>query len=217
MPRVYATIQGNIGGGKSTLVARLQQLYGKETKICFLHEPVTVWETITDENGTTMLELYYSDQNKYAFTFQMMAYISRLAALRQAVSQGYDVIVAERSLETDKNVFAKMLYDDKKISEVEYKVYTKWFEEFKQDFPEEHIIYLRTSPKVALERVNKRGRQGETIPLKYLERCHQYHEDWLISKNPHPNTLTLDADIDHDESPTTIDWWAVEIAEFLKI
>jgi len=217
MPRVHATIQGNIGGGKSTLVTRLQEIYGEDKRICFLQEPVSVWETITDENGTTMLELYYSDQEKYAFTFQMMAYISRLAALRQAVAKGYDVIVAERSLETDKNVFAKMLYDDKKISEVEYRVYSKWFEEFRQDFPEEHIIYLRTSPTIALARVNKRARQGESIPIEYLERCHQYHEDWLVSKDPPPKTLVLDADVDHAENPTVIDVWAHQIAEFLDI
>jgi len=217
MPRVHATIQGNIGGGKSTLVTRLQETYGEDKRICFLQEPVAVWETITDENGTTMLELYYSDQKKYAFTFQMMAYISRLTALRHAVAQGYDVIIAERSLETDKNVFAKMLYDDKKISEVEYRVYTKWFEEFRQDFPEEHIIYLRTSPAVALARVNKRARQGESIPLEYLERCHTYHEDWLVSKDPPPKTLVLDADVDHDENPTVIGVWAQQIAEFLDI
>ena len=216
MSRIHATIQGNIGGGKSTLVKHLQDIYGNNKKICFLQEPVSVWETITDENGTTMLELYYSNQEKYAFSFQMMAYISRLSAFRQAISMGYDVIVSERSLETDKNIFAKMLYDDKKISDVEYKIYSKWFNEFQQDFPEEHIIYLRTTPNIALERVNKRARQGETIPLEYLERCHQYHEDWLLN-NSTLKTLIIDANIDHSENPSVINTWIAQISEFLNI
>jgi len=214
---IYATIQGNIGAGKSTIVDKLHEVYGESKKICFLQEPVKIWETITDENGTAMIELYYSNQEKYAFSFQMMAYISRLTNLRQAVSEGYDVIVAERSLETDKNVFAKMLYDDKKISEVEHKIYTKWFDEFKKDFPEEHVIYLRTMPEVALARVNKRARQGETIPLEYLQNCHNYHEDWLINKNPPPKTLILDANFDNSEHPYLVETWISQITEFLGI
>ena len=217
MPKIYATIQGNIGGGKSTLVSRLKEMYGNDKRICFLHEPVAVWDTITDENNITMLELYYSNQQKYAFTFQMMAYISRLSALRQAFAEGYEIIVSERSLETDKHIFAKMLYDDKKISDVEYKIYTMWFEEFKQDFPEEHIIYLRTSPDVALMRVNKRARQGESIQLEYLERCHQYHEDWIESRNNNSKTLVIDANIDSSDNQNVIDIWALKIVKFLNI
>ena len=126
-------VQGNVGSGKSTLVNNLQQRFGQNKKICFLQEPVDIWNTITDENGSSMIKLYYSDQKSYAFSFQMMAYISRLHLLKQALSEEYDVIISERSLDTDKNVFAKMLYDDGKIKEVEYKIYMKWFEEFNQN------------------------------------------------------------------------------------
>ena len=47
---------------------------------------------IKDENGITILENYYSDQEKYAFQFQMMAYITRLKKLRDALSENYDII-----------------------------------------------------------------------------------------------------------------------------
>ena len=214
MSKVYITIQGNIGSGKSTLVTVLNEKYGSDKRVCFLQEPVNVWDTITDENGTTILELYYKDQNKYAFSFQMMAYISRLSTLRKALSEGYDIIIAERSLETDKNVFAQMIYDDKNISEVEYNIYLMWFEEFQENIPEEQIVYLRTSPEVAMERINKRGRVGENIPFEYIEKCHNYHEKWLSHKNPPPNMLFLDANADHIQNPYIIESWADEIAEF---
>ena len=214
MSKTYITIQGNIGSGKSTLVKVLNEKYGSDKRVCFLQEPVNVWDTITDENGTTILELYYKDQKKYAFSFQMMAYISRLSSLRKAISEGYDIIISERSLETDKNVFAQMIYDDKNINEVEFNIYLKWFEEFQEDIPEEQIVYLRTSPDVALNRIKKRGRVGENIPFEYIEKCHNYHEKWLCNKTPPPNMLFINANDDHIQNPFIIESWTEEIAVF---
>ena len=57
----------------------------------------------------------------------MMAYISRLSLMRSAIKKNYDVIITERCIHTDKNVFAKMLYDTDKIDEINYKIYLTWF------------------------------------------------------------------------------------------
>ena len=180
MSKVYITIQGNIGSGKSTLVKVLNEKYGSDKRVCFLQEPVNVWDTITDENGTTILELYYKDQNKYAFSFQMMAYISRLSLVKQIIRDNSNaIIICERSVFTDKEVFAKMLYDDGKIEEVNYQIYLKWFDEFIDDIPVSGIIYVNTSPENSKSRVDFRARQGEDIPLEYLEKCHNYHNNWL--------------------------------------
>ena len=63
-----------------------------------------------------------------------MMYISRLALLRKTIRENPGChIVTERSIYTDKNVFAKMLYDDGKIEEVNYKIYLMWFDEFVQE------------------------------------------------------------------------------------
>ena len=136
--------------------------------------------------------------------------------LKEAVSKGYDIIVSERSLATDKNVFAKMLYDDDKIEEVEYKIYLKWFEEFQKDFPKEHIVYMRTTPEVAHYRVNKRAREGEDIPLEYLKNCHGYHEEWLATK-PMERLLTIDGDVDTDKNPEIIQVWNNKVGSFLNL
>jgi deoxyadenosine/deoxycytidine kinase len=117
------SIEGNIGSGKSTLLAHL-----KETcpNVVFVKEPVDEWEKIRDENGVSMLEKFYADQTKYSFSFQMMAYISRLKILRDTIRNNGDrplTIITERSLNTDKMVFAKMLYDQGKIEDVKYQIY----------------------------------------------------------------------------------------------
>ena len=206
------TIQGNIGSGKSTIVHHLKKIYGHKKNICFLQEPVDIWNTITDTDGTPMISLYYENQQKYAFSFQMMAYISRLSILKKAVEDGYDYIISERSLETDKQVFAKMLYDEKKINHVEYQIYLKWFDEFQYILPKEHIVYIKTVPNIAYERVNKRARQGENIPIEYLEKCHKYHEDWI---RHYRYTLLIDGNIDIHTQPDKINDWTKDIIDFL--
>ena len=109
----------------------------------------------------------------------MMAYISRLSLLRKAMKQGYNYIFTERCVNTDRNVFAKMLYDSEKIEKINYEIYTKWFDEFIEEFNNFHYIYIKTDPNIALERVNKRARSGESIPLNYLSECNKYHNEWL--------------------------------------
>jgi ribonuclease HI/thymidylate kinase len=208
MTRILS-IEGNIGSGKSTFNNALKAYFENEAncgglKICFLLEPVDMWNTIKDENNRTMIECYYADQEKYAFAFQMMAYISRLAILREEYKKGYDIILTERSLFTDQNVFAKMLYDDKKIGEVEYQIYNKWFNEFISEFPMIEFIYIKTDPAVALTRIKKRARVGENIPLEYLQSCNDYHDAWLAQ---YPTKCVLDGNIDLLVDPNIVSIW----------
>ena len=110
MPLIVS-IEGNIGSGKTTLMEYLKTHF-KSKSIVFLKEPVDEWETIKDHEGTTMLQKFYADQEKYSFSFQMMAYISRLSLLKDTIENNPDaIIITERSLMTDRHVFAKMLYD----------------------------------------------------------------------------------------------------------
>jgi deoxyadenosine/deoxycytidine kinase len=51
----------------------------------FFEEPVEEWATIKDGEGKTILEKFYANPAKYAFSFQMMAYITRLTVLKNAI------------------------------------------------------------------------------------------------------------------------------------
>jgi deoxyadenosine/deoxycytidine kinase len=64
------SIDGNIGSGKSTLLEFLKKEFADNENIMFLREPVDIWESITDESGTNILEKFYEDQTKYSFSFQ---------------------------------------------------------------------------------------------------------------------------------------------------
>ena len=211
---IILSIEGNIGSGKSTLLEKLQEVYAIDSSICFLQEPVNVWDSIKDEQGVSILEKYYADQKRYAFSFQMMAYISRISLMREALKKKYKVIIIERSVYTDSAVFAKMLFDDKKIEEIEYKIYLRWVNEFIADFPPVNFIYVRAEPEVSYQRILQRGRQGELIPLDYLENCHKYHEEWLFKTNQCP-LLVLNANVDIKQDNQTLALWIYDINKLI--
>ena len=210
------SVEGNIGSGKSTLVSILREYYSDNEDVIFLMEPVEIWETIKDDSGENIISKFYKNQEKYSFAFQMMAYISRLHQLREMIREHPDAtIICERSLFTDKNVFAKMLYDDGKIEDIEYKIYLKWFYEFIHDIPITGLVYVRASPEKCQERVLKRAREGETIPLEYLENCHKYHEEWISKEIS--NTLTLDANEDKEYREEDYSVWIAIIDKFIEM
>ena len=187
MARIFS-LEGNIGSGKSTILQKLEA-----DGITVIQEPVDVWESIKDKEGETILSKFYRDQDKYAFPFQMMAYISRLSLLKKCIETNSNgVFLVERSVFTDKYVFAQMLYDAGKIEDVNFKIYLKWFDEFIHDVPISGFIYLKSSPEKCYERVIKRNRTGEEIPLEYLKSCHEYHNNWLTT---YSNVLTINGDI----------------------
>ena len=198
------TIEGNIGAGKSTFIKELINSEKMKTTntICFLQEPVAMWESIKNENKETMIECFYKEQENYAFQFQIMAYVSRMALIKQAISNGYKYIFTERCIHTDKNVFLKMLYESNKIEKMNHDIYNMLFETFTQDYNIYHI-YIQTNPEVAFERVLKRARTGETISLEYLTMCHNYHNDWLV--NNKKTILTFEASDDDWLKPDHFD------------
>lgn len=243
------SIEGNIGSGKSTLLANLKKKFNNDnTNILFLKEPVDEWSNIKDENGLTMLEKFYSDQKKYSFSFQMMAYISRLKLLKDTVTKikqdwrtcikkkldlmraNYHdddqqiefpkyVIITERSLYTDKMVFAKMLYDTGKIEFINYQIYLNWFNTFAEEFPVDKIIYVRTKPETCHKRISVRNREGEdNISLDYLKSCSEYHENMLDKASPDcvcKDQLVLNGNDDIYENKNILEQWISSIEKII--
>ena len=221
------SIEGNIGSGKSTLLSNLREHYKNNSNVVFLKEPVDEWEKIKDETGETILKKFYADQEKYSFPFQMMAYVSRLKVLRDTlktikndIGNKNIVIITERTLYTDKMVFAKMLYDSKKIEHVNYQIYLNWFDTFSDEFPVNRVIYVKTSPDKCYQRIVKRLRTGEeNIPLDYLTSCSIYHDNMLDKENPECvclDQLVLDGNVDIYENKNQVNEWIIEIEKFTR-
>lgn len=228
------SIEGNIGSGKSTLLERLREEFKDNKYVSFLREPVDEWEKIKDKDGNTMLQKFYANQTEYSFAFQMMAYISRLTIIRENVREIMKaikkekeegnipkkyIIITERSLYTDKYVFAKMLFDQGKIEDVKYQIYLNWFDEFAKDFPVNDVIYVSTDPTKCYERIHKRARVGEeVIPMAYLESCHKYHNEFLDETTGiKTNQLVLNGNQDIFAETGLIDDWISTINHFLQL
>lgn len=223
------SIEGNIGSGKSTLLENLRKKYKNNELVVFLKEPVDDWEKIKDKEGNNMLKKFYLNQEKYSFAFQMMAYISRLKILRDTIKEirknpeNKYIIITERSLYTDKYVFAKMLHDQGKIEDVCYQIYLNWFDEFVSDYDINYTIYVNTEPKKCYERIHKRSREGEeVIPLNYLIECHNYHSEFLEEINGKNEVrkkekLELDGNVDIYENKSVLDSWMEEIRSLIGV
>lgn len=232
------SIEGNIGSGKSTLFEKLQRIYANHSNIIFLEEPVGLWEKIKNEEGETMLQLFYKNKDQkpglglgtatrknYAFQFQIMALSSRLAILKKAVEANKDkdkdkniIIITERCLHTDRHVFAKMLADKLEMESVEYQIYLNLFNTFIDDYPVNNIIYIKTAPTICHQRIHKRSRVGEeVIPLKYLEDCHLYHENFLdpvVGINS--VKLLFNGNVDIFDKPSVLEDWIHQIDIFIN-
>ena len=178
------TIEGNIGSGKSTIINYLRNL--KTDNIVFVDEPVSEWLNIKDNNGKNALEVFYEDQKENSFWFQVLAYITRLRNLLKTIEENTDkIIICERSIYTDKYVFAKMLYECGNLSEMEWKTYSYWFDTFKDKTELDLILYVNTDPDECFNRIIKRNRPEEVnkISKEYLTKCHNKHLEWFANKD----------------------------------
>lgn len=187
--KIIISIEGNIGSGKSTLVKILKERYTDE--ILFVDEPVNDWKNIK-MNKKNLIEHFYSDQKKYGYLFQSIAFITRLKKIKNAIDNPkYKIIITERSMESDKFLFAKMLYEQKTLNELQWNAYNYWFDFF--NIKMNYFIYVRTDVDKCVERIKIRSRSGEeNIPLDYLNDLHNNHDNWLLKKK---NTIIIDGNM----------------------
>lgn len=190
------TVEGNIGGGKSTLLQRLKDATGFSEDHVVLFEPVDEWMTFkAPSSDKGLFELYYADKAKYGFIFQMLALQTRAEDLVRTIKENPSkIIICERCFLTDNELFAKMLYVDGFMTETEFMVYTKWYN-FVQDTLQidmRGIIYLRVEPEVCVSRISKRDRSGEeAISMSYIKQLHVRHEEWLVSRPCSDDVLVI--------------------------
>ena len=217
---LIVSIEGNIGAGKSTFLEKLRENLGEEgstLEVVFMQEPVNVWQSITDKYGEDILTKYYADPAKYAFSFQIMAYSTRLAMFKTAVREhpNCDVILCERSLEADRNIFAKMLRDEGNIEDIMYQIYDRLYADTAQDYLADGIVYMATPPMICYDRIQQRNRKGESeIAMPYLMNCHAYHTAWLANQTDlEEKTEVLSLDTDDAQHPE--EEWVQRVSDFL--
>ncbi|KAJ8266758.1 hypothetical protein GJAV_G00134360 [Gymnothorax javanicus] len=212
------SIEGNIAAGKSTLV-RILERESDEWEV--MPEPIAKWCNVqTTENeyeelstsqksGGNLLQMLYDKPSRWSYTFQSYAFLSRVrsqmkppsAKLQQAERP---VQFLERSVYSDRYVFASNLYESGSLNETEWSIYQDWhtwiLSHFETEIELDAFIYLRADPQVrrrpqevvisttpaetgVCRDCSSRGREEEQdIPLEYLEQLHYKHECWLYNR-----------------------------------
>jgi len=202
------SIEGNIGAGKSTML----KFFEKYRDVELIPEPVAQW---CDVNGHNLLGKLYEDPKRWSFQFQSYVQLTRLQLLKKPTSCSVKII--ERSIQNNRHCFLENARKEGSLSGAELEVLFSWYDWLNSNIglPLDLIVYLRTSPEVAYERLRKRGRKEEAgVPLEFLESLHQSYEDWLIHKTSGPlpaPVLLLDADQGIDNMIRTYETYEEEI------
>ncbi|CAK6966511.1 deoxycytidine kinase 2-like [Scomber scombrus] len=237
------SIEGNIAVGKSTF-ARLLKSACPDWEV--VAEPVSKWQNI--KSGTSkgpgaspqttasnLLEMMYQDPQRWSYTFQTYSCMSRLRTQLQPPpahllsSERTPVQVYERSIYSDRYIFALNMFELGCINSTEWAVYKDWHsllvEQFGHQVELEGIIYLRAQPKKCMDRLEHRGREEEKgVKLDYLEKLHIQHERWLVDKSTEIHfeklkqipVLQLDASVEFQSDPEVREQFITQVKNFFK-
>ena len=160
----YIAVEGPIGVGKTSLANRLAETYGYE----LLLEP-------TAEH--VLLERFYRDQRRYAFSTQLFFLLHRAeqAAYLQSQTRLEAPVVADFILEKDR-LFAEINLDGEEL-----RLYRQVSDALNIRWPQpDLVIYLQAPPRVLFERVRKRALDAENeCSMQYLTQVSQTYTNFF--------------------------------------
>lgn len=178
-------IAGNIGVGKTSLVEFLTQTYD----ITPFYEP-------NDDNP--YLDDFYQDMKAWGFHSQLYFLASKFK-IHQELDATPGVVIQDRTLFEDVEIFATALYQMRKISKRDWQTYQNLYQSIQNAIkPPDLMIYLKCSVRTMRKRIKLRGRAMEQdIPLAYLKRLEKLYENWINSyreKFGSSKVLTIETD-----------------------
>jgi len=167
--RKSIAIAGNIGAGKSTLVEFLSRTYG----ISPYYEP---------NEDNPYLPDFYKDMKRWAFHSQLY-FLSNKFRIHQELDRMPGLVVLDRTIFEDAEVFATALHEMRKIDKRDWATYCDFYQTILDAIqPPDLMIYLRCSMRTLRKRIRLRGRAMEQdVPLAYLKRLERLYDCWIDS------------------------------------
>lgn len=180
-------IEGQIGVGKTTMGVLLEQ----ELKI-------TLYRELQRPETHSLLDRFYADQRRWAFTLQIHFLNDRFRMIKQIRDAGGGAL--DRSIYGDR-IFADVLHEDGQMSDEEYLTYTTLLDNMLEHVqPPDLLVYLDCTVDTAVSRIKKRDRGLESgIPRDYLERLNKRYLSFYEAYDVSPKIL-----IDTDERPIDV-------------
>ncbi|ANZ99505.1 deoxyguanosine kinase [Carnobacterium divergens] len=189
-------LAGMIGAGKSTYTKLISEAL----------ESDPFYESVDDNR---ILEKFYEDPKRWAFSLQIYFLNTRFRSIKQALQHQHNVL--DRSIYEDA-LFTKINHQQGNMSDAEMDTYLDLLDNMMEELDSlpkkapDLLIYLRGSLDTVLSRIKKRGRSFEQIDgneglLDYYTLLHSHYDDWF---DQYDKSATLVIDIDqHDlENPT---------------
>ncbi|KAG2313143.1 hypothetical protein Bca4012_027719 [Brassica carinata] len=182
--RLTFCVEGNISVGKSTFLQRIaNETIELRDLVEIVPEPVDKWQDVGPDHFN-ILDAFYSEPQRYAYTFQNYVFVTRLMQEKESASGVKPLRLMERSVFSDRMVFVRAVHEAKWMNEMEISIYDSWFDPVVSALPglvPDGFIYLRASPDTCHKRMMLRKRAEEGgVSLKYLQDLHEKHESWLL-------------------------------------
>lgn len=174
-------IEGQIGVGKTTMGEILEQELG-----------IKLYRELTQESTHRLLDKFYADKQRWAFTLQVHFLNERFRMIKQIFRAGGGAL--DRSIFGDR-IFAEMLHDDGDMSDEEFETYSTLLDNMLEHAQNPTLlVYLDCSVDTALERITKRNRGLESsIPRSYLENLNSRYLAWYDAYE-HSDKVKIDTE-----------------------
>ena len=176
----HIVISGNIGVGKTTLSEIISKKFNWELQL----------EEVKDN---PYLDDFYKSMTDWSFHLQIFFLNSRFNQI-QKISESNNVVIQDRSIYEDFEVFTKTLNDSGVLMDREFNNYKRLYNTILKYIEEpDLLIYLRNlNIDKIISNIEKRSRKFEkAIDKDYLKKLNLYYENW-ISKHPKDKVLTID-------------------------
>lgn len=213
---IIISIEGNIGSGKTKLINNLKIKYEFNKNVKFMDNSYKQLFHLKDDNNKNLIDYFLEDKIKYSYILQNFLFIIKTKNLINMIKDNYYTIyqkpiyiICERSVNSDKNIYNKYLYDENSINDIEYKIFNYWYDYVFPIVKVSNIIYLRTLPEVAFDR-----KIDKTVPKYYIQMLHSYHEEWINNNKNELNVCILDGNKTLDKD--TLNSFYEQIDNFMK-
>ncbi len=186
----HIVISGNIGVGKTTLAKKIAKKYN--------------WELQLEEvKENPYLEDFYESMEDWSFHLQIFFLNSRFNQI-QKLSESKKIIIQDRSIYEDYEVFTRTLYDSGILKEREFNNYKRLYNTILKYIKQPDLLIYLNNDKIEniISNIKKRRRKFEKkIDKNYLLKLNQYYKKW-IDNHPKSKVLTVDlTDNDFIEDP----------------
>lgn len=177
--KLWISIEGCVGVGKTTVLKELSKINSDWDDLFIYPEPISEWEEC--------LKLFYSNKKKYAFHMQIRSNLSFINIYNKIFKRRGNggVFITERCSYSVVNIFNKMLYNDKKLTMLEYNMINELVDNTQKRVPD-IIIYLKSNVDICSNRIIERG--DTPINNIYLSKLIDYHDNFLLNN---PRTVVI--------------------------